>query len=98
MRKLLYGSGGVSPLAVAVANVNGDGHPDVVVANQCVDNTCTSSNVSVLLNDGNGKFPTATRLRDGRTFSPTRVAIDDVNGDGKLDLVVANSSTSRYGG
>ena len=89
----VYASGGVSPLAVAVADVNGDGHPDVVVANQCVDNTCASSNVSVLLNDGTGKFPTATAYGTGGLF-PDGIAIDDVNGDGTLDLVVANSSTS----
>ena len=91
--EVVYTSGGVSPLAVAVADVNGDGHPDVVVANQCVDSTCASSNVSVLLNDGTGKFPTATAYGTGGLF-PDAVAIDDVNGDGQLDLVVANSSTS----
>jgi hypothetical protein len=91
--EVTYASGGVSPLAVAVADVNGDGQPDVVVANQCVDNTCASSNLSVLLNDGTGKFQTAKAYGTGGLF-PDGVAIDDVNGDGKLDLVVANSSTS----
>jgi hypothetical protein len=88
-----YGSGGLSALAVAVADVNNDGHPDVVVANQCVDSTCTTSNVGVLLNVGAGIFGTVTTLDSGGFF-PDWVDIVDVNGDGKPDLVVANSSNS----
>ncbi len=92
-----YSSGGLSPLALAVADVNGDGKPDVVVANQWTDNTDTSSNVSVLLNDGTGKFSTAVAYGTGGFF-PDSVAIADINGDGKVDLVVANSSVGATGG
>jgi hypothetical protein len=93
--EVTYASGGLSVLAVAVADVNGDGAPDVVVANQCVDNTCTTSNVGVLLNNNNGTgtFGTVTSLNSGGFF-PDWVDIVDVNGDGKPDLVVANSSNS----
>jgi hypothetical protein len=91
--EVTYGSGGISPLALAVADVNGDGHPDVVIANQCVDSTCTSSNVGVLLNSGTGTFETPTTYGSGGLF-PDWVVITDVNGDSKPDLVVANSSTS----
>jgi hypothetical protein len=88
-----YASGGLSALAVAVADVNRDGKPDVVVANQCVDSTCTTSNVGVLLNVGAGIFGTVTPLDSGGFF-PDWVDIVDVNGDGNPDLVVANSSNS----
>jgi hypothetical protein len=92
-----YSSGGLSPLALAVADLNGDGKPDVVVANQWTDNTDTSSNVAVLLNDGTGKFPSGIQYGTGGFF-PDSVAIADVNGDGKPDLVVANSSVLSSGG
>jgi hypothetical protein len=91
--EVTYGSGGITPLALAVADVNGDGKPDVVVANQCADNTCTSSNVGVLLGSGEGTFGTAATFGSGGLFADG-VAIDDVNRDGKLDIVVANSSSS----
>ena len=88
-----YSSGGLSALSVAVADVNGDGHPDVVVANQCADDTCTSSNVGVLLNNGSGIFAAAAPYDSGGLFSDS-VAIGDVNRDGKPDIIVANSSAS----
>ena len=47
------------------------------------------SNVSVLLNSGIGTFGAAVNYGAGLT--PTSVAIGDLNGDGKPDLVVANN-------
>jgi len=91
-----YGSGGLSPLAIAVANL-GNGQFDVVVANQWTDNTDTSSNVSVLTGNGNGTFNTAMPYPTGGFF-PDSIAIADVNADGKVDLVVANSSVGSGGG
>jgi Bacterial Ig-like domain (group 3)/FG-GAP-like repeat/FG-GAP repeat len=87
------GSGGVTALSVAVADVNGDSKPDVVVANECTDNTCTSSTVGVLLGNGDGTFQAVAAYDSGGLFADS-IVIDDVNGDGKTDLIVANSSTS----
>ncbi len=84
-----YGSGGNGPNAVAVADVNGDGIPDMVVANWCTDSTCVASSVGVLLGKGDGTFQTAVAYGSGGLYADS-VAVADVNGDGKPDIVVGN--------
>jgi hypothetical protein len=87
-----YGSLGYAPRAVAVADVNGDGKPDIVVANNCVNYLCSNSSgsVAVLLGNGNGTFQAAVAYDSGTSYANS-VTVADVNGDGKLDLLVANS-------
>jgi hypothetical protein len=70
---------------VAVADVNGDGIPDVITANY------RSANVSVLLGDGKGNFGPPQLLPVG--LAPNEVKVADLNGDGNPDFVTAN-----YGG
>jgi hypothetical protein len=75
---------GSTPFSVAVGDVNGDGKPDLAVAN-------LGDNVSVLLGNGDGAFHAAVNYAAGG--GPASVAIGDVNGDGKPDLAVANYSS-----
>jgi photosystem II stability/assembly factor-like uncharacterized protein len=70
---------GTSPYAVAVADLNGDGKPDIVVANS------GSNSVSVLINRGNGMF--APRVNYSASLQPHSVAIADVNNDGAPDII-----------
>jgi hypothetical protein len=92
--KVTYPSGGSLPYSVAVADVNGDGKPDLVVANNLYNS------VGVLLGNGDGTFqPVATYGSGG--VGPQWVAVADVNGDGKPDLLVANclpTGSSNCGG
>ncbi len=80
---------GGGPLSVAAADVNGDGKPDLIVANGN-DNT-----VSVLLNTTAPGAATPSFAAQ-QTFAvgngPVSVAAADVNGDGKSDLIVANGN------
>lgn len=82
---------------VAVADVNGDGHPDIVTASNYytpnINGTTTDSGeVAVLLNQGDGTFGTATAYPTG-VVSSESVAVADVNGDGKPDVITGNYGT-----
>jgi hypothetical protein len=83
-------SGGQNAVSVAVADVNGDGKPDLLVANGCADSTCINSSVGVLLGNGDGTFQSAASYGSGG-YEAYSVAVVDVNGDGKPDLLVGNS-------
>src|SRR5258706_12933883 len=74
------------PRSVAVADVNGDGKTDLLVANECNDPNWDGT-VGVLLGNGNGTFQAVVTYNSGG--SPESVAVADVNGDGKPDLVEA---------
>ena len=78
-----YSSGGAVPLFAAVADLNHDGKPDVVVVNR------NSNGIAVLLGNGDGTLKAAVPYPSGAA-SPLSVGIADVNGDGKPDLIVAN--------
>jgi FG-GAP-like repeat len=73
---------GVWPVQIAIADVNGDGNPDIVAANY------KSNQLSVLLGIGNGTFQPQQLLATG--LNPLGVTIGDVNGDHRPDLIVAN--------
>jgi hypothetical protein len=85
-----YGTGGSQPYSIAVADVNGDGKPDLLTPNY------GNSTVGVLLGNGNGTFQTATTYSTGGS-QPTSLAVADVNGDGKPDLLVANYGSNTAG-
>jgi len=87
---MTYDSGGQGPDSVAVADVNLDGKPDLLVANGCFGINCTSGPwIGVLLGNGDGSFQPAVTYDNGGLF-PKAIATADVNADGKPDMLVAN--------
>ena len=93
---MTYGSGGRGAYSVAVADVNGDGKPDIVVANYWDPEPNGDGSVGVLLGNGNGTFQTAVTYDSGGPISQS-VAVADLNGDGKLDLVVTSACVTCPG-
>src|SRR5262249_22765320 len=81
-------SGDLDTFSIAVADVNGDGHPDLLVANECFDGNCTNGGVGVLLGNGDGTFRAVVTYSSG-CLEPFSIAVADVNGDGHPDLLVA---------
>ena len=73
---------GSYPSSVTSADVNGDGKADLLVTNS------SSSTVSVMTNQGDGRFNAKVDVATGS--NPISVSSADVNGDGKADLLVAN--------
>ena len=84
----LVNANGFPRLAI-VNDFNGDGKPDLAVANSnCSFVTCPPGSVSILLGDGHGGFG-AARTDLATDTDPTYLALADFNGDGKLDMVVS---------
>jgi Big-like domain-containing protein/VCBS repeat protein/FG-GAP repeat protein len=82
-----YSSGSQNAVSVAVADVNADGKPDLLVANLC--SACSSGEVSVLLGNGDGTFQSAVTYSSG-AFGAWSIVVADVNKDGKPDLLVSS--------
>jgi len=78
---------GTSPSAVVVGDFNGDGKPDLAVANS------GSANVSVLLGNGDGTFKDAVNSSAGP--SPQALAVGDFSGDHKLDVIVISPGVAN---
>lgn len=80
-------SAGINPYGIVAADFDGDGNLDVAVTN---DNDALTNSVSVFLGNGDGTFKPYVQYVVGQ--SPTMIATGDMDGDGKLDLMVMNDS------
>src|SRR5262252_6978413 len=81
---------GRTPMAVAVSDFNGDGVPDLAVANADNPQIGDNGGISILLGNDDSTFRQATNSPAGK--NPFAIATADFNRDGKIDLAMIDSS------
>jgi hypothetical protein len=98
--RVVYPAKSFGPTSVALGDLDGDGKPDLVLLN-------STSSVSVFLGKGDGTFASAVDYRVGQQeesdspdgypngcYSQGALALGDVDGDGRLDILSANPGSA----
>ena len=77
------------PRGIVAADVNGDGHLDLITAN------AVGQSVSVFVNDGTGNFNQRVDTATGANTNPQVLVAKDFDGDGRVDVAVACNGSAQ---
>jgi hypothetical protein len=83
---------GTSPYGVAIADLNGDGKPDLATVNSTSNTVSVLRNTSWVGNITTGSFSAKVDFNVGST--PFSLALGDLDMDGKPELVTANYASN----
>jgi len=91
-RRGVRAQAGLDPQAIATADFNGDGIPDLAVAD--TTHQLTSSYLSILVGKGDGTFQPPAKFRV-HGVGVSGVTVADFNGDGKPDVATVNGDSGN---
>lgn len=94
---LILEVGLVEPQSISTGDLNGDGLLDLVCTDDLGD--CYQGQLSIFFQNAPGEFsPSPDLLLQNSIANPNSVAVSDLNGDGKQDIVCANGYCGQFTG
>ena len=89
-------SAGLLPIKMAFADVDNDGKQDMISADMNSNEISVFRNTSVTGVINATSFATSIAFSTGASTAPQGLSVGDLNGDGRVDVAVANSSANSF--